>query len=95
MNFREATEFRVGPRWAFWTHQVVHKGHRHKEDLVSSTLTRPRHGKIIAGVCAGLADRFGMSPFVVRLLFVLSCVLPGPQFLIYLVLWVMMPKRPY
>jgi len=45
-------------------------------------------------VCAGLADRFGMSPFVVRLLFVLSCLLPGPQFVIYLVLWVIMPKRP-
>jgi phage shock protein PspC (stress-responsive transcriptional regulator) len=29
------------------------------------------------------------------LVFVLSCLLPGPQFLIYLVLWVMMPKRPY
>ncbi|MCU1650715.1 MAG: phage-shock protein, partial [Pseudonocardia sp.] len=55
---------------------------------MSSTLTRPRHGTVIAGVCAGLADRFGMSPFVVRLLFVLSCLLPGPQFVIYLVLWV-------
>ena len=41
-----------------------------------------------------MADRFGMSPFVVRLLFVLSCLLPGPQFVIYLVLWVIMPKRP-
>jgi phage shock protein PspC (stress-responsive transcriptional regulator) len=66
-----------------------------KEDPVSSTLTRPREGAIIAGVCAGLAERFGMSPFVVRLLFLLSCLLPGPQFLIYLVLWVIMPKRPY
>jgi phage shock protein C len=26
---------------------------------------------------------------------VLSCLLPGPQFVIYLVLWVIMPKRPY
>ncbi|MGH3813035.1 MAG: PspC domain-containing protein, partial [Pseudonocardiaceae bacterium] len=32
---------------------------------------------------------------MVRLLFVLSCLLPGPQFVIYLVLWVIMPKRPY
>ena len=52
------------------------------------------HGKVIAGVCAGLADRFGISPFVVRLAFVLSCVLPGPQFIAYLVMWVLMPKRP-
>jgi phage shock protein C len=29
----------------------------------------------------------------VRLLFVLSCILPGPQFIAYLVLWAVMPKR--
>ena len=28
-----------------------------------------------------------------RLLFVLSCLLPGPQFIIYIALWVIMPKR--
>ena len=60
---------------------------------MASTLTRPRHGKVIAGVCAGLAERFGLSPFVVRMMFLLSCILPGPQFVAYLVLWVIMPKR--
>ena len=58
-----------------------------------ATLTRPQHDKVIAGVCAGLAERFGMSAGVVRLLFVLSCLLPGPQFILYLVLWALMPKR--
>jgi phage shock protein PspC (stress-responsive transcriptional regulator) len=62
---------------------------------VTSTLSRPQHGKVIAGVCAGLAERFGWNANVVRLLFLLSCLLPGPQFVIYLVLWVLMPKRPY
>lgn len=63
--------------------------------MSTTTLSRPREGTVIAGVCAGLADRFGMSPFVVRLLFVLSCLLPGPQFVIYLALWIFMPKRAY
>jgi phage shock protein C len=58
-----------------------------------ATLTRPQQGKVIAGVCAGLAERFGLSPGVVRLLFVVSCLLPGPQFIIYLALWVVMPRR--
>jgi phage shock protein PspC (stress-responsive transcriptional regulator) len=58
-----------------------------------STLTRPRHGRWIAGVCAGLARRFGMSPTTVRLLFLLSCLLPGPQFILYIVLWVLMPSE--
>jgi phage shock protein PspC (stress-responsive transcriptional regulator) len=66
-----------------------------REPPVASTLTRPRNGAVIAGVCAGLAERFGWSPFTVRLLFVVSCLLPGPQFIIYLVLWVIMPRRPY
>jgi phage shock protein PspC (stress-responsive transcriptional regulator) len=62
---------------------------------VASTLTRPRNGKVIAGVCAGLAQRFGWNANVVRLVFLLSCLLPGPQFVIYLVLWVLMPKRDW
>lgn len=60
---------------------------------MTSALTRPRNGKVIAGVCAGLADRFGMSAGAMRLLFVVSCLLPGPQFVIYIALWVIMPKR--
>jgi len=59
---------------------------------VASTLTRPPN-RMIAGVCAGLARRFGMSPNTVRLIFVLSCILPGPQFLIYIVLWILMPSE--
>jgi phage shock protein PspC (stress-responsive transcriptional regulator) len=58
----------------------------------SPALTRPRHGRIIAGVCAGLARRFGLPPWVVRLIFVLSCLLPGPQVIIYIVLWLVMPE---
>ncbi|WP_344128569.1 PspC domain-containing protein [Saccharopolyspora halophila] len=57
-----------------------------------STLQRPRSGKMIAGVCAGLAHRFGLPVFLVRLLFVLSCLLPGPQVVLYIVLWILLPK---
>lgn len=62
---------------------------------MASTLTRPRHGKVIAGVCAGLAERFGWNPNVVRLIFLLSCLLPGPQFVIYIILWFLMPRREF
>ena len=56
-------------------------------------LVRPRRGKMIAGVAAGLARRFGLSPALVRILFVVSLVLPGPQILVYLALWIIMPKE--
>ncbi|MGB3827901.1 MAG: PspC domain-containing protein [Ornithinimicrobium sp.] len=60
--------------------------------MPSPTLSRPQSTKIIAGVCAGLANRFGMSATAVRILAVLSCLLPGPQFVAYIVLWIIMPK---
>jgi phage shock protein PspC (stress-responsive transcriptional regulator) len=46
---------------------------------------------MIAGVCAGLADRFGTSATTMRVIFLLSCLLPGPQFLLYLALWLLLP----
>jgi phage shock protein PspC (stress-responsive transcriptional regulator) len=58
-----------------------------------SRLVRPRDNRWIAGVCSGLARRFGMSPNVMRLIFVISCLLPGPQFVAYIVLWVLMPDE--
>ncbi|MBY8857946.1 PspC domain-containing protein [Nocardia sp. CA2R105] len=56
-------------------------------------LTRSRTDRWIGGVCGGLAEYFGWNATLVRLLFILSCLLPGPQFLIYLVLWVVIPKE--
>jgi phage shock protein PspC (stress-responsive transcriptional regulator) len=56
-------------------------------------LVRPRDNRWIAGVCSGLARRFGLSPGLVRLLFVLSCLLPGPQVLVYIALWIIMPNE--
>ena len=56
-------------------------------------LVRPQRDKVIAGVCAGLARRFGWSATTVRLVFIVSCLLPGPQFIVYLVLWLLMPKE--
>ena len=58
------------------------------------TLQRPRSGRVIAGVCAGLANRFGWNANVVRLLFILSLLLPGPQFIVYLVMWIVIPQEP-
>jgi phage shock protein PspC (stress-responsive transcriptional regulator) len=56
-------------------------------------LVRPRKGRWIAGVCAAIADRFGVSRLLVRVLFVVSTIIPGPQFVIYIVLWVFIPSE--
>jgi phage shock protein C len=57
-------------------------------------LVRPRDGRVLAGVCAGLGQRFGIEPWLARLLFVLVLlVIPGSQLLIYPVLWILMPNE--
>lgn len=60
----------------------------------STSLVRSRRRRMIAGVCGGLAERFGTSATLVRAIFVVSIVLPGPQVLLYLLLWLIMPKAP-
>ena len=60
---------------------------------VTNRLVRPREGRILAGVAAGLADRFGIGRTTMRLIFVVSMLLPGPQILIYLVLWIIIPEE--
>ncbi|GAA4000807.1 PspC domain-containing protein [Streptomyces marokkonensis] len=58
-----------------------------------SRLARPTNGRVIGGVCAALARRFGTSTTTMRVIFVVSCLLPGPQFLLYLVLWILLPSE--
>ena len=54
-------------------------------------LRRDVQHKMLGGVCAGLARRYGLSVGGLRLAFVVSCVLPGPQILAYLLLWILIP----
>ncbi|MCP9996331.1 PspC domain-containing protein [Streptomyces werraensis] len=58
-----------------------------------SSLARPTDDRMIGGVCAGLARRFGTSAKTMRVVFLVSCLLPGLQFLLYLALWVLLPSE--
>ena len=58
------------------------------------TWYRSRAHKRVAGVCAGLAEEFGIPVMVLRLAFVLSALMGiGSGIIIYLVLWAVMPYR--
>lgn len=46
----------------------------------------------IGGVAGGVGNYFGIDPLVVRLVFIASCLLPGPQVLLYVILWFIMPN---
>jgi phage shock protein PspC (stress-responsive transcriptional regulator) len=58
---------------------------------VRPPLRRDTRNRVIGGVCSGIARRYGLSVTALRLAFVLSCILPGPQFVAYLVLWIVIP----
>ena len=65
-----------------------------RQSFARQGLIRPRKGRVLGGVLAGLGQRFGLGPWATRLLFVLVLMLlPGSQILIYPVLWVLMPSE--
>ena len=56
-------------------------------------LTRSRN-KMIAGVCAGIAEHFGWDVTLFRVVYVIVSVISAafPGMLVYLVLWLVMPR---
>ena len=50
------------------------------------------NNKMIGGVCAGIADYLGLDPTIVRIVWVLMLFLAGFGILLYLILWIIMPK---
>lgn len=61
----------------------------------SKRLQRNTQNKVIAGVCSGLADFFGIDVALMRVIFILLLVAGYSGFLIYLILWIVMPKARY
>lgn len=60
---------------------------------MTTRLQRPQADRMVAGVCAGLANYFGVDTTIVRLVFVVA-VLSGVSPLIYVILWIVMPEAP-
>ena len=86
-----AEEIRAEARKCRYCGSFVESG-----SALSRTWYRRRHGKMLAGVCAGLADQFGISVTIIRLAFLLSALLGGGVgIIIYLALWDVMPYRRY
>jgi len=73
-------------------HQFVSRAYA----AAQPTLFRAREGKVIAGVCAGLAARYGWDPILVRLALVALVMCGfGSGILAYLAAWIVIPKAPF
>ncbi len=59
---------------------------------MSQALVRPSSGRIVAGVCAALAARFGLPKLLVRVGFVIFGLF-GVGELVYIALWIIVPKE--
>jgi phage shock protein PspC (stress-responsive transcriptional regulator) len=60
-------------------------------------LYRSNRHRILGGVCGGIADWLGWSPTWVRVLYVIGSLISVafPGMIVYIILWVVMPKAPY
>ncbi len=56
-------------------------------------LTRSEKERILGGVCGGLAEYFGFDPTLVRIAFVILALAGGTGILLYIVLWIITPRR--
>jgi phage shock protein C len=57
-------------------------------------LYRSSDDRMIAGVCAGLAEYLDVDPTLVRLAMVLFTLVGGSGILVYVIAWIVMPERP-
>src|SRR5437879_1888376 len=58
-------------------------------------LYRDEYHKKIAGVCAGLAEYFNIDVAIVRVVFLLALIFHGGGGLVYIIFWIVLPKKPY
>jgi phage shock protein C len=56
------------------------------------TLTKSETDRVIAGVAGGIAERLGVNSTLVRLAWMLSVFFGGLGIVVYLILWVVLPK---
>lgn len=61
---------------------------------MANKLYRSRDNRWIAGVCGGLAEFFGLSPKIVRIICALLIMVCGSGLIIYIILALFIPKEP-
>lgn len=62
--------------------------------MAEKKLVRSTSNKMIAGVCAGVANYLDLDPSLVRIAFVVLALLGGPGIILYIILWIVMPEGP-
>ncbi len=61
---------------------------------MSKKLYKSNTNKMLEGVCGGIAEYFGVDPTIVRLAWVVFCVLGGSGILAYIIAAIIIPSAP-
>ncbi|MGN0422981.1 MAG: PspC domain-containing protein [Lachnospiraceae bacterium] len=61
---------------------------------MNKRLYKSNEDKIIDGVCAGIAEYFGIDPTLIRLGWVLFCAMGGSGFIAYIIAAIIIPRCP-
>lgn len=65
------------------------------EPGTTKRLKRSNADKMMAGVCGGLANYFDLDTTLIRLAFAFAAIFAGTGILIYLVMWIIVPKESF
>lgn len=61
---------------------------------MENKLYRSTHNRILGGVCAGIAEYFGLDPTLVRIVWIITIFAGGAGILAYIVAWILIPENP-
>ena len=61
---------------------------------MNKRLYKSNENKMVAGVCGGIGENFGIDPTLIRLGWVIFCALGGSGFLAYIIAAIIIPRRP-
>lgn len=60
--------------------------------MAGHELVRSRNDRVLAGVCGGIARWLGVRSNVVRVIWVILSLAPGPLWLAYVILWLVLDE---
>jgi len=90
------------PWFPYMSYRLIHSKQRDKLFkafsilliMVKDRLYRNTKEKVIAGVCAGIADHFDTDPVLIRLMWVfLTLISVGAGILAYIIAWIIIPRK--
>lgn len=65
-----------------------------EKEIRYKRLYRSEDDRIIAGICGGLGEYFTIDPVIIRLIWVLTLLIGGSGIVIYLLAWLLVPRKP-